>query len=166
MNWIEQKSEILKARTGAGLPVDSRRANELAEGREICHGQVLREKGQEGTRKKGFEKLSFQPVVSKGFYEAEFAVRGEDVIFHIWPYGYRKALDDRTPLPKFPKAFQNAMLKAFGEVFGSHRLFVDFDRDMGSFFVRADNFKAHPHHHELSVQACRKLHKALGGVEG
>ena len=81
---------------------------------------------------KSFEPLKFQPVVSSGRFEAEFAAKGGDIIFHIWPHGYHEAERQGKYLPKFPKDFSDLLVKTMGSSFDPMRVEIHEDRDIGA----------------------------------
>lgn len=114
--------------------------------------------------KKGFEPIDFQPVKSPGNYEAEFAVKGEDIIFHFWPWGYHDAQDKSRALPRFRKEFSSFLAVSMEKAFGNpKRLQIEEDRDMGAYFVKATGFAINPFHRNLCIEACEDLHKRLEG---
>lgn len=110
---------------------------------------------------KGVAPISFQPVKSPGTYEAEFAVKGEDVIFHFWPWGYHEAERRGETLPRFKRGFQNFLIKAMSEAFDPKRLVVEDDKDMGAIFVKATGFGTNQFYRNLCIDACERLHKSF-----
>lgn len=110
---------------------------------------------------KGIQTVEFQPVKSPGTYEAEFAVKGEDVIFHFWPWGYHDAERRGETLPRFKKGFQASLAKAMSEAFDSKRVEIQDDPDMGAIFVKASGFGTNQFFRKLSIDACERLHKSF-----
>lgn len=111
---------------------------------------------------KGFGPIDFQPVKSPGNYEAEFALKGEDIIFHFWPWGYHDAQDKNRALPRFRKDFSSLLSVSMEKAFGNpNRLQIEEDRDMGAFFVKAIGFAINPFHRNLCIEACENLHQRL-----
>lgn len=110
---------------------------------------------------KGIAPVEFQPVKSPGTYEAEFAVKGDDVIFHFWPWGYHDAERRGETLPRFKRGFQNFLITAMSEAFDPKRLVVEDDKDMGAIFVKATGFGSNQFYRKLCIEACEKLHKSF-----
>jgi hypothetical protein len=157
MAWRERDIETGKEEV-AGLD----RTRELNKTREESLPAMLKE-AEVG--KKPFIPIHFQPVRSPGLYEAEFAKKGEDVIFHFWPYGYHEADRNNHAAPKFPAGFQMKLTECVGSVFGSHRVTVNHDIDMGAFFVCASGWASQQFWFDLAVKACQNLHTSLGGTD-
>lgn len=109
--------------------------------------------------------LRFQPVKSPGIYEAEFTMRGPDIVFHFWPYGYhaeeRAGVTGR--MPRFKAGFLGAVKNEFGIVFGTHRLTVTEDPDVGAITLIATGWGENAYARELSIKACEGIHHAMGG---
>ena len=158
MAWRERDIESGKEEV-AGLD----RTRELNEARDQALPAMLKE-AEVG--KKPFIPVHFQPVRSPGLYEAEFAKRDNDVIFHFWPYGYHEADRKGIAAPRFPKDFEPKLTTAMGDVFGTHRITVKHDMDMGAFFVCASGWANQQFWFDLAVKACQSLHTSLGGTEG
>lgn len=121
---------------------------------------ILRE---EGLGAKPVVVIDFQPILSKGFYEAEFAMKGNDVIFHFWPDRYHEAERSELPTPTFPKDFEVKLKAVLGDVFGAHRVEMSMDADIGAWFAKAFGYGTHEYARKLSIEVCEKLHKDLGG---
>ena len=108
---------------------------------------------------KPIQPIDFQPVKSPGNYEAEFAVKDDDVIFHFWPWGYHDAERRGTALPRFSKDFIEKLSASMAKTFGQHRLQVSEDQDMGAFFVKAVGYGTNQFHRKLCIEACENLHQ-------
>jgi hypothetical protein len=115
------------------------------------------------TGAKTIQPIDFQPVKSPGNYEAEFAVKGEDVIFHFWPWGYHEAERRGVALPRFKKNFAEKLNSSMAKTFGQHRIQISEDPDMGAFFVKAVGFGINQFHRELCIEACENLHNEFEG---
>lgn len=157
MAWREREVE-----TGKEEVVGLDRTRELNEARDQALPAMLKE-AEIG--KKPFIPVRFQPVRSPGLYEAEFAKRDNDVIFHFWPYGYHEADRKNLAAPKFPKDFQAKLSESMNSAFGPHRVSVKNDLDMGAFFVCATGWGIQQFWFDLAVKACQNLHKSLGGSD-
>jgi len=101
--------------------------------------------------------IDFQPVKSPKNYEAEFAVKGEDLIFHFWPWGYHDAEADGLALPRFKPNFEKFLTQAIAAQFGN-KTFISRDEDVGAFFIKAPGFGLNQFHRELAIKACEELH--------
>lgn len=156
MSWTEQDP---KSRTV--LPVSTKREHELDEARATALPQVLKEQGG-----KGIETVRFQPVISPGIYEAEFAVKGADLIFHFWPHGYRRAVEDGKRRPEFKAGFKEVLERVMSEAFTRSRLDISFDADVGAWFIKARKWGDSSFFRELAIRACEALHLDLGGQPG
>lgn len=158
MEWTEQQTK-----TRESMQVDTDRARLLNEVKKESLPVVQREV-QSGERP--FETINFQPVTGVGTFEAEFGVKGDDVIYHIWPYHYHAS--DRTEgrrLPMFKKDFEQVLSKVMADIFGQGRCELSYDEDIGAWFVKANGFASNQFHRDLCLNAARKLHKVLGGNE-
>lgn len=116
---------------------------------------------EESQGPKTFGAIQFQPVVSYGLFEGEFAIKGPDLIFHFWPYKHAEG-KGKT----FPKGFPEKLIAAMTDSFGPSRFDAVEDRELGSWFVRAIGFGEHDFAQSRAVGAVRQLHKSLGGAEG
>lgn len=150
--WTEQEQA-----SRSPLEVSAERARELDEAKRDALPHVL----AEGDRP--FDRIHFQPVISPGIYEAEFALKGPDIIFHFWPYGFRKAIEQGKARPAFKTAFKPILEKILHGTFTEHRTKMDFDRDIGSWFVKVSGWGDHQFARELAIKACEMVHLELGG---
>jgi hypothetical protein len=155
MSWLEQD-----VKTGKQAHVAPPKARELDQVKAESL-PVIEKEADRGQRP--FETIKFQPVRSPGIYEAEFAAKEEDLIFHFWPYGYRKAKRAGTAAPWFNKKFEPTLTTSMKKVFGEQRVEIAHDKDMGSFFVKAIGWGEHQFARDLSIQVCEEVHKTLGG---
>lgn len=111
-----------------------------------------------------FKTVELQPVKGVNTFEAEFGVKGEDVIFHVWPWGYHDAdRKEGARLPEFKKGFDQVLKAAMGKVFGEGRIELSFDGDMGAWFVLAKGFSSNQFHRNICLDAAKALHDAMGG---
>lgn len=155
MSWVEQELKNRKK-----LVVSPERAETLNGAKKEVHPIIVKEASQGD---KPVEPLRFQPVKSPGLFEAEFAKRGADLIFHFWPWGLHEA--DRTgqPRPPFSATFRSVMPAVLYKHFGTRFVHITEDRDMGSFFVKVDGYGAKQFFHDLAVKAVTEIHHKLGG---
>lgn len=109
---------------------------------------------------KGFDQIDFQPVMSPSNYEAEFASKEDDLIFHIWPWKFHEADRAGKIRPRFVKHFDRLLDKAFSKVFFS-KWEYSFDEDMGSFFVKARGFGSGQFARENAIEALETLHSVM-----
>lgn len=114
---------------------------------------------REGQQDKAIIPIDFQPVKSPNNYEAEFAKKDSDVIFHFWPWGFHDAQDKNMTPPRFKNGFETFLVQSMVEVFGAKRVELHKDDDMGAFFVRAQGAGDNQFFRELAIQACEGLHK-------
>lgn len=114
------------------------------------------------TRAPIFEPLNFQPVISPDIYEAEFAVKNEDIIFHFWPFGYKLAEESKHRLPKFSKIFLKNIETIMIAAFGPHRL--EMAEELGGVFVRAIGWGSNQFARDIAIKTCESLHKINGGA--
>lgn len=157
MSWLEKNTE-----TNQVSEADAERAQLL---NEVKKGTLptIRKEEKEGF--KPFEQLAFQPVKSPGIYEAEFGVKGEDLIFHFWPYGYHVADVQGKSTPRFPKGFLPKLSKVMKDTF-MQRVEISEDLDVGAIFVKANGWGEKQFHRELAIKACEAIHKAMDGAVG
>lgn len=157
MNW-----SVIRER--AGVP---EKANQKA---EAAYEEAKRELGPQIEREVGLrqnlEPIRFQPVRSPGIYEAEFGQKGDDVIFHFWPYGYHAADSAGRALPRFPKIFESVLERAMVSSYGEGRFEIINDKDMGAWFARAKGWGTSMFARETAVKVCEAVHKGLGGQPG
>ena len=155
MSWVEQELKNRKP-----LDVSPKRAETLNEVKKQVHPIIVKEAAQGD---KPFEALKFQPVKSPGLFEAEFAKKDSNLIFHFWPWGLHEA--DRTgqPRPPFSSNFRNELKKTMDETFNARFVHIAEDRDMGAIFVQITGGGAKQFWHDLGVKAVTSLHHKLGG---
>lgn len=152
MPWTEKEAQSLNGSQNTS----SERTQVLNETREKFL-PIAQKEAAAGA--KPIQPIDFQPVKSPGNYEAEFAVKGDDVIFHFWPWGYHDAERRGTALPRFQKDFIDKLNMSMAKTFGSHRLQISEDQDMGAFFVKAVGFGTNQFHRKLCIEACENLHQ-------
>jgi hypothetical protein len=157
MNWSERETDSFKQ-----LPVTPERIKELEKSR--AEGQPVIEK-EADRGQLPFNGIKFQPVKSPGLYEAEFAKKDKDLIFHFWPYGHHSAQRRGIASPRFPQAFAGSLATAMEKEFGKS-VRIEFDRDLTSYFVRVEGWGERQFFRELAISACEKLHGLLGGSPG
>jgi hypothetical protein len=158
MPWIEKNSETNEVASPNDI-----RSKTLDHAREEGLPVITKEV-EAGT--KPFDPIQFQPVKSPGIYDAEFGVKGADVIFHFWPSGYHVAQRRGVVTPRFKQGFELALRRTMGDVFDTNRVFIDEDKDMGALFVKASGWGEAQFHRDLCIKACEKLHAAMGGEPG
>lgn len=154
MSWKE-----IHTASGTYIEVDAAKEQKLEEAKKDL--PIIQKEAASGL--KPFELIKFQPVLSAGRFEAEFAVKGDDVIFHIWPHGYHEAERDKRHPPRFPKGFADLLVKTMGSAFDPMRIEIHEDRDIGAWFVKAIGYGSSTFYRELSIKAVTSLHKAMGG---
>ncbi len=118
---------------------------------------------KEAQADKGIEPIEFQPVKSPGNYEAEFAKKDDDIIFHFWPYGFHDAQDKEKTLPRFKQGFETFLTQVMAESYGAKRVKLEKDLDMGAIFVRAMGAGTNQFFREVAIKACELLHKKFEG---
>jgi hypothetical protein len=155
MDWVEHNVESGKTKAAPAA-----RAKVLDKVREEALPVIAKqaEKGQIP-----FEGVRRQPVRSPGNYEAEFLTKGTDLIFHVWPYGHAKAKRAGTAVPRFSSKFEGILRATMESAFGKNRIAMDYDKDMGSWFVKATGWAEAQFARDLAIKTCENLHKALGG---
>ena len=158
MSWLEKNTE-----TNAVANTDAARTKVLDETREETRPIIEKEVD---SGRKPFQAVQLQPVKSPGIYEAEFGVKGADLIFHFWPAGYHDAERRGVAGPKFMPGFEPALKKVMGDVFDSNRIKVESDVDVGALFVRAIGWAEAQFHRDLCIKACEQIHAAMGGLPG
>lgn len=142
------------------MTVTTDRAALLDKVKTEVHPKIVRE-AKSGD--KGIDPLRFQPVRSPGLFEAEFAQRGEDVIFHFWPWGLHQADKESRPRPAFPPGFKSTLSSVLTKAFAPDAIKVEDDRDMGAIFVRVVGLGSRQFWRDLTIKAVTDLHHALGG---
>lgn len=157
MSWEEME-------TKTGKPVAMTPTKEQAlEAEKALSMPVVVKEASRGTRP--FEPVHPQAVRSPGIYEGEFIVKDGDLIFHFWPHGFHEAQRRGIATPRFGPSFDTSLKSVMRSVFNDHRVEVSYDGDMGAWFARAKGWAENQFHFDLSVEACTKLHKALGGAD-
>lgn len=114
---------------------------------------------------KPIQPIRFQPINGTDYFEAEFGVRGNDIIFHFWPWKYHETERNGRPVPRFHKGFASILVSTMGTVFDPMRVEIYEDRDVGAWFVKAIGYGTNTFHRDLSIKAVTELYKALGGQE-
>lgn len=165
MEWTERETQ-----TRQQLDVSEARARILNEEKRVS--LPVFQKESDGA--KPFEKVDFQPIKGVGTFEAEFGVKGEDVLYHFWPWGHheverKNGVNEDGPfaqrLPRFPSDFEKTLSHAMAAAFGQGRCDVKWDPDMNAWFVRANGYGTNQFHRDLCIQAAQILHKAMGGKD-
>jgi len=156
MAWLEKDVE-----TNQVSEADAERSRLL---NEVKKGSLPTIKREAGEGMKPFEQIAFQPVKSPGIYEAEFGVKGPDLLFHFWPHGYHLADAQGKSTPNFTQDFMPKLKKVMHETFEHNRVELKEDRDMGAIFVRASGWGDKQFHRELAVKACEAVHREMGGT--
>lgn len=158
MEWLEKNSETEKITAASEA-----RAKILNEEKKASLPVANRE-AESGM--KPFREIKFQPVKSPGIYEAEFGVKGDDLIFHFWPFGYHIADAQNKATPRFAPGFLDKLTKVMHLTFNAKQVEIQDDKDMGALFVCAHSWGANQFHRELAVKACELLHVSMGGEKG
>lgn len=114
---------------------------------------------KEAQQDKGIEPIEFQPVKSPGNYEAEFAKKDDDILFHFWPYGFHDAQDKEKTPPRFKNGFETFLTQVMSETYGPKRVQLEKDLDMGAIFVRAMGAGSNQFFREVAIKACELLHQ-------
>lgn len=158
MSWTERE-----VATGKEVDVTADKARMLDEVRKSSL-PIVQKESESGVRP--FETVKLQPVKGIGTFEAEFGLKGDDVIFHFWPYGYHDAdRNEGMALPQFPKNFMKILNDAMAKVFNIDRVELALDADVGAWFVKAKGYAQNQFHRNLCIEAVTVLHRALGGSE-
>jgi hypothetical protein len=157
MSWL--------AKNASNMPLEMTAQKEQEYDKAKAEGLPVVEKEAEGGVKP-FDSVKFQPVRSPGIFEAEFGVKGKDLIFHFWPDGYHKSDRNEHTTPAFKRDFLQHLTKVMGDVFNKERILIEEDRDMGAFFIKAHGWGESDSFRELSIKACEKFHSAMGGEPG
>lgn len=117
--------------------------------------------------------LEPQPVFSPGIYEADFVVKGDDLLFHIQPEGWAKAIErahelKKNPVfPSFKPGFNEAVHLAMKGQFDQNRVEIILDEEIHSYFARATGYSKNQFHREMAIKMFEDLHLRMGGaVEG
>lgn len=158
MNWTEQQMK-----TGEVSSVDDDKARLLNEVKNASL-PVVQKEASGGVRP--FKEVEFQPIKGVKTFEAEFGTKGDDVIYHVWPWGYHDA--DRREgqrLPEFRKDFEKLLSKSMAKVFGEGRCDISYDADIGAWFVKARGFASNQFFRNICIEAAQTLHKDMGGKD-
>jgi hypothetical protein len=155
MSWVEQE---LQSRKQLALSPERISVLDQAKGEGF---PVITKETSFGNKQ--VEPIQFREIRSPGHFEAEFAKRSGDIIFHFWPWGLHAADSAGVPRPAFPKGFKDELQKAMTDVFGGEGLDVEDDRDMGAYFVKVAGFGGKQFWSDLAIRAATALHKSLGG---
>lgn len=105
--------------------------------------------------------IDFQPVISPGHYEGEFAKKDADIIFHFWPHGYHEAENAGRYPPRFEKNFEAVLKASMEKTFGPGRFEMHNDSDMGAIFVKVFSFGLSEFYRELCIEVCELIHNGL-----
>ncbi len=155
MSWKEQQAE-----TRVVQDVDPIRANVLDNVKKE-NLSIVQKEADDGVRP--FETVHFQPIKGIDTFEAEFGVKGDDVVIHIWPYGYHDADRDSGPLPNFNRSFESFLRRLVSNAFGEHRVQISYDGDVGAWFVIAKGFSSNQFYRDLCIEMFKSLHILMGG---
>lgn len=155
MAWNEQEMRGRKP-----LTVTPERAAVLDMARSEALPVVKKEVG---TGDKSVEPIKFQSVLSPGIFEAEFGTRGDDIIFHFWPWGFHEAERLGKPRVAFTPGFGAALSQALVDVLDGLHVHVEEVRDMGSWYASATGYAKKQFWRELAIKAITRLHHDLGG---
>lgn len=159
MSWTE-----LNQATREQLPMTREREVLLNEVKHASRPALVKEVDQ---GKKEFEPIRFFEVRSP-YFEAEFGQRYNDIVFHFWPHGFKKAEEAGAPRPAFLKGMQNAIRTSLIDTFGDSSLVKvsqdQGDRELGAIYAKVERYGARQFWFELSKKAVTNLHKSLGGV--
>lgn len=114
---------------------------------------------------KPIDPIHFQEVLGPKIFEGEYGVRGEDIIFHLWPYGYHQAMDDNKFPPKFHKNFKGQLVVSVAKVFPTNKVELENHiQRMGSLYVCIYGGASGMFHDQKCIEFCEDLYKELGGV--
>lgn len=155
MSWVEQETQERKQ-----LQVTPEREKQLDEVKNEVHPAIVREAAQGD---KPFEPIRFQPVKSPGLFEAEFAKKESDLVFHFWPWGLHAADRGDQPRPPFTKDFRPQLTCALHDVFDSNKVTIKEDRDMAAIFVKVEGYGMKQFWFDLAHKVVTNLHLRLGG---
>lgn len=109
---------------------------------------------------KPFEPIDFQPVKSPGHFEAEFALKGNDVIFHFWPWGFHEAQERGAIPPRFLSLLPEYLAESLSKEYGS-KAQLSADEDMGALFVRVPEAGINQFWREIAIKVCEHLHNCF-----
>ena len=114
----------------------------------------------------GFKPIDFQPIRSPGIYEAEFAVKEKDIIFHFFPHGYARAAHQNLATPPFKPGFLKVVKEQLALVFDAHRVDIQEDKDLGGISAKARGWGDSSYARDLCIKVCEAIHKKMGGEPG
>lgn len=154
--WLE-KDQQTKQIQGA----DSKRTAELNTEKATSLPVIFKET-QAGAPP--FDPMKFQPVIGTDIFEAEFAVKGPDLIFHFWPYNYHSTDAAGSSTPSFKKGFKEQLLRSFESIFGKNRIVIKDDSDMGALFVKAVGWADNQFYKEQAIRAFKHFYTDMGGI--
>jgi hypothetical protein len=154
MTWKE-----IHTQTRQEMDVSREKARSLEEEKKGL--PKLQQEADQGV--KSIEPMRFQPVNGTDHFESEFGIKGDDIIFHFWPWKYHENERNNRPVPRFPKKFPSTLVATMGRVFDPMRIEIFEDRDVGAWFVKAVGYGSTTFHRDLSLKAITELYKALGG---
>lgn len=106
-----------------------------------------------------FIPLELHPVRGPDLFEGEFGRRGDDVIMHIWPDGYRKAEELRRAKPPFHTGFERGLKNALATAFELGTIEYEFTKEMGAYFILIKGAGTNPMHYDACVRTFRKLYE-------
>jgi hypothetical protein len=154
-NWSEQDT---KSGTAIHVtPEKERLFNEVKAGTL----PVIQREADGGV--KPIKPVEYQPVRSPGRFEAEFGIKNDDIIFHVWPWAYHLAEKEGQTTPPFLAGTKDALNKAMGEIFyGKFELTEDFD--VGAYTVVVTGWGAKQFARDLAITAVKRLHELMGGT--
>jgi hypothetical protein len=152
--WTERETESRKEKE-----VSPQKAAEL----DAARDKDLPVIQKEAAGAKLFDQIKFQPVRAYGYFDAEFAVKDGNIIFHFWPHGFHEAQQVGKRIPDFPVAFESKLNQAMSHAFTRNRVEVREDRDMGAYFVKATGYGSSISPFEMAVGACQRLYRSLSG---
>lgn len=158
MAWTERDVS-----TGKEMDVTGDKARMLDEVKKTSL-PIVQKEADGGVRP--FEPMALQPVKGVLTFEGEFGVKGNDVIFHFWPWGYHDAdRQEGTVIPKFRKDIKQVLKASFKTVYEPSRCEFSYDGDLGSWFVLAKGYGQAQFFREVCIEAVTALHKNLGGKD-
>lgn len=149
MNWngIESRSKSTKTVTDDAKKSYDQTKEELA--------PVL---ASEGTRV--FQEVIFQQIRGPSFFEAEFGKKGDDLIVHVWPDGYRKAEEGHLARPRFKAGFETHLKDSLSSAFDLGAIEWEFN-DTGSYFLKLNGAAMNPAFFDACVKVFSTLYDQL-----
>lgn len=156
MGWFEENTNT-RHRSEVS---DAAKLQKFEEVKSECHAPILKEVD---SGMKPFKPVRFQPVQSPGLFEAEFAEKDGDVIFHFWPSGYAEAVAKANTRPNFKATFLPSMEKGFEEFYDPHRLQASFEPELGAYTVRAVGYGDQQFWKKKAIDVCTQIHVLMGG---